>query len=84
MAFTSNSGVEHCRKCSELKEQLIEAEKLLNTLFIQVKDLVIEVNLLKQVVHEMNQRTTSMQNTLAKCENDLVDLINNICTNKFP
>ena len=54
MAFTSNSGVEDCRKCSELKEQLIEAEKLWNTLFIQVKDLVIEVNLLKQVLHEMN------------------------------
>ena len=51
---------------------------------MQVKNLVIEVNLLKPIVHEMNQGTTSMQNTLAKCESHLVNLINNICTFKFP
>ena len=79
MVSTSNSGVEDCRRCAELKEQLIEVEQFWNTLFMQVKDLVIEVNWLKQVVHEMNQG-----NRLAKCENDLIDLINIICTTKFP
>ena len=51
---------------------------------MQVKDLVSEVNQLKQSVYKQKQCTISVQNTLAKCESELIDLINIICTKKFP
>ena len=84
MDSPTHSGVEDCRRCAELKEQLIEVEQFRNTLFMQVKDLVIEVNRLKQAVYEQKQGTISVQNTLAKCESELIDLINIICTKKIP
>ena len=65
-------------------DQLIQAEKFRSNLFIQVKEVLIEVNQIKQALYKMSQGTTSVQKSVAKCENDLVDLINQICSSETP
>ena len=84
MAISSNNAIVDCKKCLQLMDQLIQAEKFKSTLFIQVKEVLIEVNQIKQALHKMSQGTTSMEKIVAKCENDIVDLINQIYSLETP
>ena len=84
MAISSNNAIVDCKKCPQLMDQLIQADKFRSTPFIQVKEVLIEVNQIKQAFHKMSQGTTSMEKIVAKCENDIVDLINQIYSLETP
>lgn len=61
MATTSNNAEGDCKKCEELMDKLIQTEKFRSNLFIQVKEVLIEVNQIKQALHKMSQGTTYVQ-----------------------
>ena len=84
MATTRKNAIGYCKKCAQLMDQLIQSEKFKSTLFIQVKEVLTEVNQIKQALHKMSQSTTSMENIVAKYENNLVDLMNQICSSEAP
>ena len=51
---------------------------------MQFTDLLREVAYLRQAVNDMNKGIAHMENTLDKCDKDLLDIIDQICTLMYP